>query len=116
MLNKPRGVAPRWRTRRAGVLLADYLPRKTERLFHVGRLDTETEGLIILTNDGEFAHRLASQFRDSEDLRRRGRGTRGAATLRRLEKGLRLDDGPVKPDRVKPLPGRVAFAAGHHPP
>ena len=39
--------------------LSDYVADRPERLFHVGRLDTDTEGLILLTNDGDFAHRMA---------------------------------------------------------
>ena len=39
--------------------LTDYVSDRPERLFHVGRLDTDTEGLILLTNDGDFAHRMA---------------------------------------------------------
>src|SRR3954452_94194 len=59
VLNKPRGVVstmsdPEGR-RNLGELVAD----RPERLFHVGRLDTDTAGLIILTNDGDFAQRLA---------------------------------------------------------
>ena len=68
----------------------------------MGRLDTETEGLIILTNDGEFAHRLAHpSFEIPKTYVAEVAGLVEQRTLRRLEKGLRLDDGPVKPDRVK---------------
>ena len=59
VLNKPRGVVSTMDDPEGRRTLVDYLPRKSERLFHIGRLDTDTEGLILLTNDGEFAHRLS---------------------------------------------------------
>ena len=79
--------------------LAQYVPRH-QRLYHVGRLDTDTEGLIILTNDGEFAHRLAHP---SYEVRKTylvdAEGLIDDRVLHRLE-GLRLEDGPIRPDRV----------------
>ena len=54
-----RASSPRCPTRRAGRTLTDYVADRPERLFHVGRLDTDTEGLILLTNDGDFAQRMA---------------------------------------------------------
>ena len=60
VLNKPRGVVATMEDPEGRPTLSDYLPRTRERLFHVGRLDTETEGLIILTNDGQFNHRVTS--------------------------------------------------------
>ena len=89
VLNKPRGVVatmddPEGR-RTIADLLAEPADRRTarslksERLFHVGRLDTDAEGLLVLTNDGEFAHRLAHLLPGAEGLRRRGdRGTERA--------------------------------------
>ena len=80
--------------------LVDYLPRKSERLFHIGRLDTDTEGLILLTNDGEFAHRLSHpSFEVPKTYVAEVAGIVDQRTIQRLEKGLRLEDGPVKPDR-----------------
>lgn len=101
LLNKPRGVVSTMDESQDRGTLAQYVPRH-QRLYHVGRLDTDTEGLIILTNDGEFAHRLAHP---SYEVRKtylvETEGVMDNKTLRRLEKGLRLDDGPIKPDRVK---------------
>ena len=59
MLNKPRGVVSTMSDPEGRPTLADYVADRPERLFHVGRLDTDTEGLILLTNDGDFAQRLA---------------------------------------------------------
>jgi 23S rRNA pseudouridine2605 synthase len=58
-LNKPAGVLTTMSDARGRPTIADYLPDRTERLFHVGRLDYDTEGLMLLMNDGELAHRLA---------------------------------------------------------
>ena len=90
--------------------LPDTRQLRDERLFHVGRLDTDTEGLMIMTNDGDFAQTAgASLVRGAEDLSRRGRGraeradTEAAARRRRP-----LEDGPVQPNRgssSSPVPG-----------
>ncbi len=63
-LNKPAGVVSAMSDDRGRRTLTDVLSDRGERLFHVGRLDYETEGLILLTNDGELAHRLARGDRD----------------------------------------------------
>ena len=70
--------------------------RRNERLFHVGRLDTDTEGLLILTNDGDFAHRLAHpSFQVPKTYIAEVAGVVGEQTLRRLRRGITLEDGPV---------------------
>lgn len=102
VLNKPRGVVATMDDPEGRPTLQEYLPRSQERLFHVGRLDTDTEGLIVLTNDGEFAHRLAHpSYRVPKTYLADVEGFVDNHTIRRLEKGLRLDDGPVRPDKVK---------------
>ncbi|HMQ65157.1 MAG TPA: pseudouridine synthase [Arachnia sp.] len=102
VLNKPRGVVSTLDDPEGRRTLADYLPRGKDRLFHVGRLDTETEGLIILTNDGDFAHRLAHpSYEVQKTYQVQVAGGMDNRTLKRLEKGVTLDDGPVKPDKVK---------------
>jgi 23S rRNA pseudouridine2605 synthase len=58
-LNKPAGVLTAMSDSRGRRTIAEFLGGRTERLFHVGRLDYDTEGLMLLTNDGELAHRLA---------------------------------------------------------
>src|SRR3954465_3099799 len=59
VLNKPRGVVSTMSDPEGRRTLSDFVADRPERLFHVGRLDTDTEGLILLTNDGDFAQRLA---------------------------------------------------------
>lgn len=101
LLNKPRGVVSTMEDPEGRPTLADYLPRTRERLFHVGRLDTDTEGLIILTNDGDFAHRLAHpSYEVPKTYLADVVGFVDNRTIKRLEKGITLEDGPVKPDRV----------------
>lgn len=102
VLNKPRGVVSTMEDPEGRPTLTDYLPRRSDRLFHVGRLDTETEGLIVLTNDGDFAHRLAHpSYEVSKTYLADVVGLLDNKTLRRLEKGVTLEDGPVRPDKVK---------------
>ena len=57
-LNKPRGVLSAMSDRRGRPTVGDLVAGRPERLFHIGRLDADTEGLLLLTNDGELAHRL----------------------------------------------------------
>src|SRR5262244_321854 len=58
-LNKPAGVLTTMSDARGRRTIADFLGDRAERLFHVGRLDYDTEGLMLLMNDGELAHRLS---------------------------------------------------------
>jgi 23S rRNA pseudouridine2605 synthase len=77
---------------------------RSERLFHVGRLDTDTDGLLVLTNDGEFAHRLAHP---SFELRKtyvaEVRGVVRPNLGSRLAAGTELEDGPVQVDGFRIL-------------
>jgi 23S rRNA pseudouridine2605 synthase len=107
-LNKPRGVVvtmddPEGRRTVADVL-AEGASRslKKERLFHVGRLDTDSEGLLILTNDGDFAHKLAHpSYQVPKTYIVEVTGVVSPQTLRRLRRGITLEDGPVRPTSVK---------------
>jgi 23S rRNA pseudouridine2605 synthase len=116
-LNKPRGVVATMHDPEGRRTVADLLvepagrgtastsaarPVKNERLFHVGRLDTDTEGLLILTNDGDFAHRLAHpSYQVPKTYVAEVAGLVGEQTLSRLRRGITLDDGPVRPTSVK---------------
>lgn len=102
VLNKPRGVVSTMDDPEGRRTLSDFVPPRTSRLFHVGRLDTNTEGLIVLTNDGEFAHRMAHpSYEVKKTYLAEVAGVIDPKTVKRIERGLKLDDGPVKPDRVK---------------
>jgi 23S rRNA pseudouridine2605 synthase len=75
---------------------------RNERLFHVGRLDADSEGLLILTNDGELANRLAHpSYHVPKTYIAEVTGLVSPETLRKLRHGLTLDDGPVRPISVK---------------
>lgn len=101
VLNKPRGVVSTMDDPQGRPTLEQYLPRN-QRLFHVGRLDTDTEGLLILTNDGDFANKLTHPSHEvPKTYLAEVEGLLDNKILRRLEKGLKLEDGPIKPDKVK---------------
>jgi len=101
-LNKPRGVVSTMSDPEGRRTLADLVADRPERLFHVGRLDTDTDGLIILTNDGDFAQRLAHpSYELSKTYVAEVRGTVARATVRQVLDGVTLDDGPVRPDAFR---------------
>lgn len=112
-LNKPRGIVSTMSDDRgrAGLaeLLGDSVPR---RVYHVGRLDTDSEGLLLLTNDGELAHRLTHpSFGVAKTYLAEVSGPVPAATRRRLLAGVELEDGPAAADafRVIDSVGRTAL-------
>jgi 23S rRNA pseudouridine2605 synthase len=97
VLNKPRGVVSTMSDPEGRPTLTDFVADRPERLFHVGRLDTDTDGLIILTNDGDLAHRLAHPSYEIEKTYvAEVTGVVTKATLRALKDGVTLEDGPVK--------------------
>ena len=82
--------------------LRTLLAGRPERLFHVGRLDTDTDGLLMLTNDGDFAHRLAHpSYEVAKTYVAEVEGAVGARVLRDLRSGVTLDDGPVSADAIR---------------
>ncbi|MCW2803659.1 MAG: rRNA synthase [Propionibacteriaceae bacterium] len=102
VFNKPRGVVSTMDDPEGRPTLAEYLVGRKDRLFHVGRLDTDTEGLLILTNDGDFAHKLAHpSFEVPKTYLAEVSGVISPATLKRLKSGITLEDGPITPTAVK---------------
>jgi 23S rRNA pseudouridine2605 synthase len=82
--------------------LADFLGDRAERLFHIGRLDYDTEGLMLLTNDGELAHRLAHpSFEVAKTYLAEVTGPVPKDLGRRLATGVELDDGIATADRFR---------------
>jgi 23S rRNA pseudouridine2605 synthase len=110
-LNKPRGVLSAMTDDRGRPCVGDYVTDRTEHLFHVGRLDADTEGLLLLTNDGDLAHRL---MHPSHEVLKTYVATISGPLARdvgrRLRDGVELDDGPAVVDSFRVLqatPGRV---------
>ena len=101
-LNKPRGVVSTMFDPQGRPTIADYAGQTEGRLFHVGRLDTETEGLILLTNDGELANRLAHpRYKVVKTYIAKVPGPVPREVIRRIRKGVELDDGFVKVDSFR---------------
>jgi 23S rRNA pseudouridine2605 synthase len=96
VLNKPRGVVSTMSDPEGRRNLGDLVAERPERLFHVGRLDTDTSGLLILTNDGDFAQRLAHpSFEVDKTYVAEVEGELHKGVIKQLLAGVTLDDGPV---------------------
>ncbi|MEU4283618.1 pseudouridine synthase [Nocardiopsis dassonvillei] len=101
-LNKPRGVVSTMWDPEGRPTLADYTGQTEERIFHVGRLDTETEGLILLTNDGELANRLTHpRYKVVKTYIAKVPGPVPHRVVREVQKGVELEDGPVEVDSFR---------------
>jgi 23S rRNA pseudouridine2605 synthase len=97
VLNKPAGVTSTMSDPHAERTLADFVSDRQERLFHVGRLDTDTDGLILLTNDGDFAQKMAHPSYEVEKTYvAEVDGVVSRATIQQLLAGVVLEDGPVE--------------------
>ncbi|GGF34979.1 pseudouridine synthase [Subtercola lobariae] len=104
MLNKPVGIVSSLADQHGRPDLSVYTAQFEERLFNVGRLDAETSGLLILTNDGELAHVLAHpSFGVMKTYIARVEGRVSPQTIARLTKGVELDDGPIVADKARLL-------------
>ena len=104
MLNKPVGIVSSLQDERGRPDLTRYVSRFEERLFNVGRLDAQTSGLLILTNDGELAHVLAHpSFGVRKTYIARVEGRMSPAAVQRLTAGVELDDGPIVADKARIL-------------
>ncbi|MFM8896673.1 MAG: pseudouridine synthase [Actinomycetales bacterium] len=110
-MNKPLGVVTTMSDEHGRPCVGDLIKGRTERLFHVGRLDADTSGLLLLTNDGELAHRLAHPAHAvPKTYVAAVSGTLTRQTVRQLRQGVTLDDGPAVCDGVRvrqQLPGRT---------
>ena len=102
MLNKPKGVVCTMDDPEGRRTVADLLTTRKERLFHVGRLDTDTEGMLLLTNDGDFAQRMSHpKYELTKTYVAEIEGVLDQKTAARLRRGVTLEDGKIKPDRLK---------------
>lgn len=101
-LNKPRGVLSAMSDARGRPTVGDLVAGRAERLFHVGRLDSETEGLLLLTNDGALGHRLMHPtFGVAKTYLATVPGPVPKEVGRRLRCGVDLDDGPATVDAFR---------------
>jgi 23S rRNA pseudouridine2605 synthase len=109
VLNKPVGVVSTMSDERGRPDLTQFTKDYEERLFNVGRLDAETSGLLILTNDGDLAHVLAHpSFGVTKTYIAKVAGKVTAQTIQKLTRGVELDDGVIAADKARLLDGRTA--------
>jgi 23S rRNA pseudouridine2605 synthase len=112
-LHKPAGVTTTMRDAHARSDLRPLLPSNGPRVFPVGRLDRETEGLLLVTNDGELANRLTHPRHGVEkEYLAEVDGSPTERDLARLRRGVDLDDGPARPIAVRSVSrtgGRTAI-------
>jgi 23S rRNA pseudouridine2605 synthase len=108
-VNKPVGVLSTARDTHGRPTVLELVPAQGLRLYPVGRLDADSSGLILLTNDGELANRLTHpSFEIAKTYRARlGGGNVGEPALDALRRGVDLDDGPTAPARVRRVRGNL---------
>lgn len=101
-LNKPRGVVTTMTDDHQRPCVGDLLAGRSERVFHVGRLDADTEGLLLLTNDGELANRLTHPRHEiAKTYRATVEGAITKQAVAALRNGVDLDDGPISCDSAR---------------
>ena len=104
LLNKPSGVVTTARDPHGRPTVIDLLPLEP-RVFPVGRLDADTEGLLVLTNDGDLTYHLTHpSFGVEKEYLAQVEGRPSRAALRRLRQGVELDDGVTAPARAALVP------------
>ena len=101
-MNKPRGVVSTMDDEKSRSAVIDYIGELSQRVFHVGRLDADTEGLLLLTNDGTLAHKLMHpSYEIKKTYRAEIPGPVPRAFGRQLKAGIELEDGPAKLDEFR---------------
>ncbi|KOU09413.1 pseudouridine synthase [Streptomyces sp. NRRL F-5755] len=101
-LNKPAGVVSTMEDPDGRQCLGDYVTNRETRLFHVGRLDTETEGIILLTNHGELAHRLTHpRYGVQKTYLAAIQGPLPRDLGKQLKDGIQLEDGYARADHFR---------------
>jgi 23S rRNA pseudouridine2605 synthase len=114
LVNKPRGVLSTVRDPERRPTVVQLLPAGLGRLFPVGRLDRDTEGLVLLTNDGEIAQALLHpSYGNEREYRVVVRGAMVAQALKQLERGVELEEGVTAPARVDHIERRADSTRFH---
>ena len=104
VLNKPRGVVSTMKDENGRPDLTEFTDQWNERIYNVGRLDTDTSGLLVLTNDGELANVLAHpRFGVTQVYIAKVSGEVTGQPVARLTRGIELDDGPITADKARVL-------------
>jgi len=104
LLNKPTGVVSSMRDEKGRPDLRAFTKDWPERLYNVGRLDAETSGLLVLTNDGDLAHVLAHpSFGVTKVYVAKVSGRVTPQVIARLTRGVELEDGPIAADKARLL-------------
>ncbi len=104
LLNKPKGYLSSAADPEGRKLVTDLVPPKFGKLHPVGRLDYNTEGLIILTNDGDFTNTVASSKTVAKVYEVKVKGLPNANAINKLRRGVHLDDGfKTAPAEIKEL-------------
>ncbi len=108
MLNKPPGYLVTLKDPFKRPTIKELLPSLKERIYPVGRLDYDSEGLLLLTNNGELAHRLAHpRYRVPKNYVVEVKGVPGSSKISRLEKGITMDGKKTAPARIARLSGSL---------
>ena len=111
-LNKPEGVLSTVSDDRGRATVLSILPEKYRklRLYPVGRLDMDTTGLLLLTNDGDLTYKLTHpRFEQEKEYLVRTSGTLQPMELKTMERGIELEDGRTAPARVSKLRANARY-------
>ena len=112
MLNKPAGMLSTVRDERGRMTVMDLVPEKYRkmRLYPAGRLDKDTTGLLLLTNDGELTHRLTHpSFENEKEYYVNIDGRLTDEDIRSLEEGVELEEGITSPAKVRELENELPY-------
>ena len=102
MLNKPFGYVSTLRDPEGRPIVRDLIRDIKERVYPVGRLDFDSQGLLILTNDGQLSHRLMHpRYHTPRTYKVTVEGSISNESVERITKGINLDDGPTSPAHVE---------------
>nr|WGD61725.1 23S rRNA pseudouridine(2605) synthase RluB [Bacillus subtilis] len=104
LLYKPRGVISAVQDDKGRKVVTDFFKNIPRRIYPIGRLDYDTSGLLLLTNDGEFANKLMHpKYEIDKTYVAKVKGIPPKESLRKLERGIRLEEGKTAPAKAKAL-------------